>query len=497
MDSFTSYYQNECKRFSILSLVLLVLFMTMSPIVVGSEHEIAWTEDYEAAIQRAASTNSVLLLHFYGDYCPPCKLLDKKTFRDTKLVSAINNNLVPVKINADRRSDLTHKHQVTRWPTDVYLFPNGDELYRGISDQDPTVYTQKINRLLLRHRDWTVEREAIAKTTQRRQDQKLAAHTPQIQNERPVYSGSAGMPVKSQAASWSSSTTPNRPSHSTALPLDTDGGMNPNPPMLVAAAPVASQSSTSVSPVASSNKAQRVIDNPYVARQPIQVPAKPSIEIPTLQSSQSLPANQPMTNESAIATPRDDSEPSLVAVPSQRTIVAQPASVYSNQGAMPAPIYSASVMPNASVPLIEEPQVSHVLAETIGIEGFCPVALMESLAQGGSPNWVNGSPSIAVRHRGRIYHCSTELAREKLLASPDRFTPTLSCYDLVHFFKTCKLIDGKCSYGCIQPKTNRIFLFANQENLQEFERDTARYSAMMDEAIPERVAVRPEETQIR
>ena len=114
----------------------------------------------------------------------------------------MNEHLVPVKINADRRRDLAQKFQVTRWPTDVYLFPYGDEIYRGVSNADPAVYCKTIERIALRHRDWTVERNATARAKEKRQDRALAAHTPQIHTEQPIHAGNAGHSVRTQAASW-------------------------------------------------------------------------------------------------------------------------------------------------------------------------------------------------------------------------------------------------------------------------------------------------------
>ncbi len=353
------------------------------------EREIAWTEDYEAAVQRAATTNSIVLLHFYGDYCPPCKLLDKKTFHDPALVSKMNEHLVPVKINADRRRDLAQKFQVTRWPTDIYLFPNGDEIYRGVSNADPAVYCKTIERIALRHRDWTVERNSTARAKEKRQDRALAAHTPQIQTEQPIHSGNTGHSVRTQAASWTNK-------------------------------PDATPSNVSASPMTGTTLPNsRVIDNPYVTQQPIVVPPAP--KTPLAQQNNTLAAQQ-------------------------------------------------------------------VYAETIGLGGFCPVTLIESLNEPSAKGWVEGAKSFAVRHRGRVYHCVSDRARQALLREPDRFTPCLSGFDIVHFCKAGELHDGKCEFGCIQEGTNRVFLFETKANYDEFTQNSAFYSRVLDSTRPERVA---------
>jgi len=373
-----------CKRF--FACIILIFGLASTP-AFSVEQEIAWTEDYDAAVQRAASANCVLLLHFYGDYCPPCKLLDKKTFHDPSLVAAINENVVAVRINAEKRKDLATKYNVNRWPTDVYLYSNGDELYRGISDQDPTVYTKKIQRIALHHRDWSLERESIAKNTQRGQASTLVANAPPKQPEKTVVANTTLHPTKSQFASSTNNSDPKRITQS-ALP------------QVVHAAPL---------------KQPRVIDNPFLAKKPIEVPAAPL----------------------------------------------------------------------------------HVVAETVGLGGYCPVTLVESIGRSSDAVWVRGSASFAVRHRGRVYHCASEQARQTLLSEPDRYTPCLSGFDLVHFFKTGLLIDGKCEFGCIQPNSNKVYLFADVANYHEFERDNERFSRLLDRVTPERAEGRSSETQFR
>ncbi len=475
---------------------------------VATEREIAWTEDYDGAVHRAAASNSILLLHFYGDYCPPCKLLDKKTFKDPLLVSAINSTVIPVKVNADQRRDLAEKYNVNRWPTDVYLLPNGDELYRGVSDQDPSVYTQKIKRLALRHRDWTLERDAIAKTTQRRQDKELAAHTPQIQPEKPVYAGSSGAPVKSQAASWQNPTghntqvAPYPESNGPGVPGWSPQAQNVAGAPKTGSATIATASraapivhsqapSTSELPVAQQvPKPQRVIDNPFVAKQPLVVPAH--------QTSAHQAGPEQHSPERVVPSVAPETSAAMEA---NRSVPARPIGVsltLSNLSEMQMNRDSAPQTPSspdASSARATKP--THIVADSIGLDGNCPVELVESLALGKSPSWIIGSPAYAVRHRGRIYHCSSERARQKLLSAPDRFTPCLSCFDLVCFFETGDLVDGKCEFGCIQPNTNRVFLFATKENLEAFDRDNQRYSRLIDDMSPERVAGRTDETRIR
>ena len=501
---------------AIIATLVLTFQLLALPTAFAIEREINWTEDYEAAIQRAATTNSIVLLHFYGDYCPPCKLLDKKTFHDPALVSKMNEHLVTVKVNADRRRDLAQKYQVTRWPTDIYLFSNGDEIYRGVSNADPAVYCKTIERVALRHRDWTVERNAMAKASERRQDKALAAHTPQIQSEKPVYAGNAGFPVRTQAAAWSQQAEAQKPNvqsgvlpratppnsrvienpYITQQPIIVPPAAEPQPPVVSRSLPVAVPSAVlPANPTATPNAVNAPSQFPGVVQMPAgQSPASPSpfIQSPVTQKPASqMPLSQ--TPNSILPERQMPERPvSVQPVSSQRNSIQQTPASQVEQ-----PVQTRTPQREAAPQEIDASAPQRVYAETVGLGGFCPVTLIESIGKPNTNVWVEGRKSCAVRHRGRVYHCASERARQTLLSDPDRYTPCLSGFDIVHLCKEGTLRDGKCEFGCIQEGTNRVFLFETKENYDEFNKNRAFYSRLLEDNGPEHVANELNGTQKR
>lgn len=132
--------------------------LPLSANLVGQE--IGWRTDLNGAMQEAATSHRPLLLHFYSNNCVPCKMLDAKAFKDPALCVAMDQKLIPVKINVDNHRQLADRYQVTRWPTDVFLFPNGDELYRTVSHQDPVAYVELLDKVSTRNSSWLTERIA-------------------------------------------------------------------------------------------------------------------------------------------------------------------------------------------------------------------------------------------------------------------------------------------------------------------------------------------------
>ena len=68
--------------------------------------EIAWSEDLVATMELAQRTGKPVLVHFYGDHCPPCRMLEKKAFKDPQLIQAIGEHVLAVESmpNGTRKS---------------------------------------------------------------------------------------------------------------------------------------------------------------------------------------------------------------------------------------------------------------------------------------------------------------------------------------------------------------------------------------------------------
>jgi len=186
----------------------------------GSQ-EIRWTESLDDAFHEAQISNKPILIHFYGDNCPPCRMLEKKAFKDQGLIEAMRVNVIPVRINAEKDRATADRYKVNRWPTDVYLFSNGDEIYRGTSNQDPTVYEKTLERVALRNRDWNLEQRSIAGVRERRQDRRLADMSHSSRSGIPGDgTAPATHPVTSKSSQWTSDGT--RPSTAVTVSLTGD-----------------------------------------------------------------------------------------------------------------------------------------------------------------------------------------------------------------------------------------------------------------------------------
>lgn len=90
---------------------------------VAQAQEIKWMslDEAQAAQKKEAKP---IFMDVYTDWCGPCKILDKQTFHDPKVVEFISKNYYAVKFNAEGKSEVTYKGK-------KYSNPNYVEGRRG------------------------------------------------------------------------------------------------------------------------------------------------------------------------------------------------------------------------------------------------------------------------------------------------------------------------------------------------------------------------------
>jgi thiol-disulfide isomerase/thioredoxin/YHS domain-containing protein len=432
--------------------------------------EIAWSEDLVATMELAQRTGKPVLVHFYGDHCPPCRMLEKKAFKDPQLIQAIGEHVLAVRINAERDTKIAARFRVNRWPTDVYLHPNGDEIYRNISAQDPAAYERTVMKVA--EKNQRLIGQLKTKPFEPTRSDLMAAELKAAELKAAVPANEAMESNKDVRVSLASS-------QSTMAP---------------ASSPVVA-SLKGPARVRLSEAAISSVDTADVAinyQRPL--PSPPSV---SLQDQQSLVVEAPVPSVEVPSVEVPSVEVPSVEVPSVEVPSVEVPSVEVPSVEVPlpaAPSLPQTTEPQTTEPQTAEPQTTEQIAQPTKVEpslptavamgGFCPVSLamaIEASKTGAtsSPAWVQGHGDFAVRHRGRVYHCVSEEALSKFLESPDLYAPVLSGCDLVEYSKSGKWIDGDCRFGFIDKETGRIFLFSSSLNCQEFAQNCESYSSMV------------------
>jgi len=86
---------------------------------------INWRTDYNAARKEAEAKKLPLLIDFWRPACPPCERLEQTTFRDPRIMTALTNKFIPLKINGLESSELASFLKINSFPTVVLATPEG------------------------------------------------------------------------------------------------------------------------------------------------------------------------------------------------------------------------------------------------------------------------------------------------------------------------------------------------------------------------------------
>ncbi|MDR0227647.1 MAG: thioredoxin fold domain-containing protein [Flavobacteriaceae bacterium] len=87
----------------------LFLFLTIALLSISAQaQEIQWMT-FNQALTAQKKKAKPIFMDVYTDWCGPCKLLDKNTFSDPKVIEHINKNYYAVKFNAEGNEKITYK----------------------------------------------------------------------------------------------------------------------------------------------------------------------------------------------------------------------------------------------------------------------------------------------------------------------------------------------------------------------------------------------------
>jgi thioredoxin-like negative regulator of GroEL len=91
----------------------------------AQEAGVKWRTDYHAARKEAEAKKLPLLIDFWRPACPPCEKMEHYTFRDPRILSALNEKFIPLKINGLEDTQLAGHLQINAFPTIVLASPDG------------------------------------------------------------------------------------------------------------------------------------------------------------------------------------------------------------------------------------------------------------------------------------------------------------------------------------------------------------------------------------
>jgi uncharacterized protein len=125
-------------------------------------HEIQWRAWSASSFAEAVSANKPVLLNLTAVWCHWCHLMDETTYSDPNLIRVINENLIPIRVDADKFPHVQDRYIAGGWPTNAFLTPTGEVLWSGTYvpvEQFTSVADSVLNAWQQRHAELQVEIE--------------------------------------------------------------------------------------------------------------------------------------------------------------------------------------------------------------------------------------------------------------------------------------------------------------------------------------------------
>jgi thioredoxin-related protein len=109
-------------KFRIPGLIILALFLCVLIFIdnSASSSEIQW-HSYDDGMARGKFEKKKVFLHFTADWCFYCKVMENETFKDPAIISSLNENFVPIKVDYDAEPATANFYGVQGLPDTIFI----------------------------------------------------------------------------------------------------------------------------------------------------------------------------------------------------------------------------------------------------------------------------------------------------------------------------------------------------------------------------------------
>lgn len=93
--------------------------------------EIRWRAWSAKTFEEAIRADRPILLNLTATWCGWCQRMDETTYSDPALIRLINDELIPLRVDADQYPHVQERYIASGWPTNAFLTPTGEVLWAG------------------------------------------------------------------------------------------------------------------------------------------------------------------------------------------------------------------------------------------------------------------------------------------------------------------------------------------------------------------------------
>jgi YHS domain-containing protein/thiol-disulfide isomerase/thioredoxin len=426
-------------KIGILPAVLFLCF-TME-IQTVAQQEIVWETNFERATTLAKSLNRPLFLHFYGDNCPPCQLMENKVFKDGQVINQMNRSFVPLKVKVAEQAQLAKKYSVQVIPTDLVLTPEGRIIHRRQGGIAVERFLEYLHFLL-------------SNVTQDVAQQGLT------QNSTPVSAPTRSVPEPTETSLISPTQFQSSPSQPSSPQTATSYQPVAGTPTNVVPVQKIEQPNIEAAHTVQPKVLEQPLRDPFTKQ-----PVAPSLPVQANQMNHVNQTNQINQQVAAEHNPVRITENRIVQE-DKSTLPKTVDAIFAPQvQAHKEPVTVPSVYPASPAGLQSNPDEIAATKTTmvevpLGLEGYCPVLLCTE------ERWIPGNPAYYTMYRGHVFRFSSEEAMAEFIKTPALYAPVAMGEDIVLMVDRNKKVYGNRKFGAWFQ--GRVFLFSSQDSLDSF-----------------------------
>ncbi|MFZ5435303.1 MAG: thioredoxin domain-containing protein [Bacillota bacterium] len=107
---------------------------------------IEWMPWSEKAFELAQKQEKPVLLSIGATWCHWCHVMERTSYSDPRVIKAVQEGYVPVRVDTDKRPDINRRYNMGGWPTTAFLTPSG-ELITGATYIPPDALVDVLKRV--------------------------------------------------------------------------------------------------------------------------------------------------------------------------------------------------------------------------------------------------------------------------------------------------------------------------------------------------------------
>lgn len=139
-------------KLKIYSLIILVLIFSVFLFINVSASstrlkEIQW-HSYDDGMARSKFEKKRVFLHFTAEWCYYCGVMGKETFNDPAIISSLNENFIPIKVDYDKETKTSDYYSVRGLPDTIFIAENGQIIGRRPGYIPPEVLKRILKSIL-------------------------------------------------------------------------------------------------------------------------------------------------------------------------------------------------------------------------------------------------------------------------------------------------------------------------------------------------------------